>query len=158
MISLRRHVDGKPGAGRSARGPITFLRANSILVLLALLALPGCGKQLTETSAVGLLQAYLDGLPHDENVGHAVVDSCDRLLLSGETGASAICRIHLKLTSAGEAGTRAFPKFAVRYGEKNFVLNNCTASAQGTGPCPSGSTSPFFSKKPNGAWVVADVQ
>ena len=71
----------------------------------------GCSKALTESSAVGILQEYIDNHETAETRAllHWLVDRCDHLLLVTETMATATCNAHVRLTSAGEAAYRNLP-------------------------------------------------
>jgi len=101
-------------------------------LLLSLVGLSGCSKNLTESSAVKLVQKYADEKTEHRELGRAVVDSCDHLLLQTETIATANCKVHVELTDAGKSHFR-------------MELNGAT-----------GSTS--FGKTPDGTWVAVSWQ
>jgi hypothetical protein len=82
-------------------------RAIAFALLLGVVGLcGGCSNALTESSAVGILQKYLDdkqNTDEDRKIGHIVVDSCDHLLLTTETVATAQCKVHMNFTKEGAA-------------------------------------------------------
>jgi len=103
-------------------------------LLLGVFTLSGCSKALTESSAVSLVQKFSDNQQNEEmrKRGHPVIDSCDHLVLVIETMATAECKIHVKLTKAGEA-----------------IFGNAPQT---------GIIRASFSKKPDGSWVCTSAQ
>jgi hypothetical protein len=101
---------------------------------LLMSGLSGCSKALTDSSAVRIVQKYIDAQPKfsDRSLGHMVVVSCDHPLLVIETLATATCRWHMELTKAGEL---RFP-----------------------GTPTNGSGVVSFGKQANGTWVATGMQ
>jgi len=98
-------------------------------VLATGVVLVGCSSQLTESSAVRLLQRYYDEQnKRDPNSNlNFVVESCTRLVLANEVSATARCSVKGVLTPAGKAaGTTPTAPFWIRA---------------------------FFGKQPDGTWV-----
>ena len=115
-------------------------------LVLSLVGLSGCSKDLTASSAVRMVQKCLDERSTTEpllierrKMGHVVIDSCDHLLLEGETFATANCKLHVELTDAGKA-----------------ALGDAGKAALGGRP-PEGTVSASFGKQPDGTWIITRV-
>ncbi len=82
--------------------------------------------------------SWTDKLPRDTfngsllQLGHLVIDTCDNLLLSSETSATASCSTHIKLTDAAK----------IIFGERPT-----TRSLRAT-----------FGKQPDGGWVCVNIE